>query len=111
MDAIEQGMNKSYVEIRKMYDIVKSSIRQYFSRMLIDNNDNNRLDCWYPIFRNQEYFGLSENNMPYVNQMYQDSEGRIWIHIDGYDKDSFNELDEFSTDDIIDFIEQIELES
>lgn len=109
--SFEDCENKTPVQIMRMYNELKQSIRLYFSRMLMDNNDNNRLDCWYPIFRNQEYFGLSENNMPYVNQLYQDSEGRIWIHIDGYDKDSFNELDEFSTDDIIDFIEQIELES
>lgn len=108
MDAIEQGMNKSYVEIRKMYDIVKSSIRQYFSRMLMDHDENNRLDCFYPIFRNKEYFGLGELEMPYVDKMYQINDGTIWIHIYGNDEDSWSELDEFDTDDLIDFIQQIE---
>lgn len=109
MDTIEQGMNKSYVEIRKMYDIVKSSIRQYFSSMLMDHDENNRLDCFYPIFRNRDYFGLGELEKPFVNQMYQMNDGTIWLHIDGIG-DVWNELDEFDIEDIIEFIGNIENE-
>lgn len=109
MDTIEQGINKSYVEIRKMYDIVKSSIRQYFSRMLMDYDENNRLDCFYPIFRNQDYFGLGELEKPFINQMYQMNDGTIWLHIDGM-LDTWNELDDFDIEDIVEFIGNIENE-
>ena len=109
MDQIEQGMNKSYIEIKKMYDIIKSSIRQYFSRMLMNHDENNRLDCFYPIFRNQDYFGLGELEKPFINQMYQMNDGTIWLHIDGM-LDTWNELDDFDIEDIIEFIGNIENE-
>lgn len=107
--SFEDCENKTPVQIMRMYNELKQSIRLYFSRMLMDHDENNRLDCFYPIFRNQDYFGLGELEKPFINQMYQMNDGTIWLHIDGM-LDTWNELDDFEIEDIIEFIENIENE-
>lgn len=107
----EKAQNMSVEEILLHNDITRQAIRNYMWRMLRGHDDKNILECHYPIFRNREYFGLGELEMPNVDKMHQMNDGTIWIHIYGNDEDSWSELDEFDTDDLVSFIENIELES
>lgn len=109
----EEASVVSYKKILFKYDVLRQMIRNYMSNMLSSemHDDKNILECHYPIFRNRDYFGLGELEMPYVDKMYQMNDGTIWLHIYGNDEDSWSELDEFDTDDLVSFIENIELES
>ena len=96
MNTTEKAMNKSKKEIEEMYNVLKESIRCFLSRMLIDNEQD------------REAFGLGELQKLHVDKMYQTNEGLIWIHFEGCDEESWSEIDEFSVDDLVDFIHQIE---
>ena len=106
----EEASVTSYEIIMFKYNVLKQMIRNYISHMLSAemHDDRNILECNYPIFRNREYFGLGELEMPYVDKMYMLNDGTIWLHIYGNDEDSWSELDEFDTDDLVSFIENIE---
>jgi hypothetical protein len=107
MNTTEKAMNKSKKEIEEMYNVLKESIRCFLSRMLIDNEQGNPLKCSY-VFGDREAFGLGELQKLHVDKMYQTNEGLIWIHFEGCDEESWSKIDEFSVDDLIDFIHQIE---
>lgn len=107
-EIINSGMNKSIQDLEEEFDILWESIRQWFSRFLMDHEENNKLECSYPIFRNRDYFGLSENDMPYVDIMYTDNEGLSYIHIYGEDELEFHEISEYDIEDLFELMKQME---
>lgn len=93
-------------DIRKKYHDLQDEIRKYFLEMLDGYDNDNRMNCYYPIFRNQDYFGLGEMEKPFVNQMWKEG-NNVYFHIDGMD-DSYTEMGEYNIDDLVEFISEIE---
>lgn len=111
MDEIfEKASNTSTEKIHLQYDVLRQMVRNYLSNMLSKDmhDEKNILECEFPIFRNRDYFGLGELEMPFVDRMYMLNDGTIWIHIYGEDDETWSELDEFDIEDMVYFIENID---
>ena len=62
---IELGQNRSLEEIKNMLSIVRESIRQFFSRLLMDTSVDNPKQCRI-IISTPEDMGLSELLKPTI---------------------------------------------
>ena len=102
----EQAANKTPEKIREFYDdmfcptehYMRSMLRQYFSRNLIDTSEE------YPLYTDIVFsydgmFGLSSLEMPRIVEMFQDSEGIIWCREEGVG--SCCELDFYSIHELM----------
>lgn len=106
----EQAANKSFDDIYSFYNeefypmeyFLRSMIRQYISRNLIDKTEDNPLDCDI-VVENQETFGLSSLEMPRIVKMWQDEQGIIWCQEQGIDEPA--ELDFYSPYELMSIIE------
>lgn len=101
-------MTEELKQIKDAYLLLESSIREWFSKLLANHDEDTKLYCRYPIFTNQEYFGMSELEKSYVDEMWQTNEGKIFIHIEGTGEDECCEISEFIIEDLLDFMENIE---
>lgn len=104
---IELAHNRSYEEICNMTILLKESIRQYFSRLLMDTDAENPKQCWY-ILDTPESVGLSDALKPTLVSMYQDpSEGYIYFLFEGCEEyESFDYYDISVLFDILSAIER-----
>lgn len=103
---IELAHNKSCEEIVNIALLLDESIRQYFSRLLVDTDAENPKQC-YHIISTPEDMGLSDLEKPTLVSMYQDpSEGYIYLLFEGNEK--YVELEELETHFAIYIIQQID---
>ena len=106
-EIFEKASTMTVEDIFLYRDIVRQAIRNKLSGLLIDSREDDVYECQFPIYRNREYFGLSELEMPYIDMMYSDNDGHIWLHLEGDDDDRWTELEDFDTDDMVEFIKEI----
>lgn len=93
-------LNKSLAEIKSAYlsllateDEVREMMRNWFSRNLMDTNENNKVECNICL-EDEETFGLSSNDIPHVVGMWQyPTEGYIIFDMRGGHSLDFDELD------------------
>ena len=103
---IELGQNSSLEEIKNMVSIVRESIRQFFSRMLMDTSADNPKQCRITI-STPEDMGLSDMLKPTVIAMYQDPvEGIIYFLFEGCS--DYEEFDNIDNDTLMQIMEEIE---
>lgn len=108
MKNTNKEMNKTFDKIYSLLCELKESVRDYFSRLLMDYNENNKLSCFYP-FGDKDAFGLSELEKLHIDQLYQQqNEGIIWFHFEGEAENTFHELNELCLEDLIELIKNIE---
>lgn len=104
-EIIEKSLNKSFEEIQEIAILLRESMRQYFSRMLIDNDEENPMLCDI-IINSPENFGLNDAQIPHLTGLFSLlNEGIIYIQIDN---DEYIEFDEFSLDTLYWIIKSIE---
>ena len=103
---IELGQNRSLEEIKNMDSIVRESIRQFFSRMLMDTSADNPKQCRITI-STPEDMGLSDMLKQTVIEMYQDPvEGIIYFLFDGCS--DYEEFDNIDNDTLMQIMEEID---
>lgn len=96
--ADEQAANKSFDDIYSFYTeefypmeyFMRSMIRQYLSRNLMDTSEDNPLECDITV-ETDNACGLSSLEMPRISKMYQEN-GIIWCEVD----DVWADLEDFS---------------
>lgn len=105
-------LNKSLAEIKSAYlsllaeeDDVREMMRNWFSRNLMDTNENKKVECNICL-EDEETFGLSSNDIPHVVGMWQyPTEGYIIFDMrGGYSLD----FDELETDQLLVIMEESE---
>lgn len=105
-------MNKNLAEIKSAYlsllateDEVREMIRNWFSRNLMDTNEDNPVEC-HICLEDEETFGLSSNDIPHIIGMWQfPVEGYIIFNMrGGYQLD----FDELETDQLLAIMEDSE---
>ena len=103
---IELGQNRSLEEIKNMLSIVRESIRQFFSRLLMDTSADNPKQCRI-IISTPEDMGLSELLKPTIIAMYQEpTDGVIYFLFEGCS--DYEEFDNFDNDALMQIMEEIE---
>ena len=103
---IELGQNRSFEEIKNMLSIVRESIRQFFSRLLMDTNADNPKQCRITI-STPEDMGLSELLKPTIIAMYQEpTDGVIYFLFEGCS--DYEEFDNLDNDALMQIMEEIE---
>lgn len=105
---IELGQNRSLEEIKNMLSIVRESIRQFFSRLLMDTSADNPKQCRITI-STPEDMGLSELLKPTIIAMYQEpTDGVIYFLFEGCS--DYEEFDNIDNDALMQIMEEIEEE-
>lgn len=97
----EQAANKSFDDIYAFYNeefypmeyFLRSMIRQYLSRNLMNTSEEHPLECDI-IVETEDAFGLSTLEMPRIEKMFLEPiNGVIWLKERGID--DFRDLDTF----------------
>lgn len=97
-------INAEAVKMNKYEALVRQMLRDYFSRHLAKNSEDNPLEVNITI-QPQEAFALSSLNLPRLTEMWQHpSEGAITFVIDDVETD----FDIMYTDDLIYILNQLE---
>ena len=103
--------NKTYSEIKEYFnssydeDTMREMLRNYFSRNLMDTNQDNIIKCEFPL-DSEESFGLSTLQMPWVKGMWQhQSEGYIMFVFEGDDYEL--EMDDLSVYELIQILDHV----
>ena len=97
--------NKSFQDIKQMYDDLLESIRHNLSLKLMDTSEDNPLEVYIPL----EYgiVGLSTLEMPTITKIYQHpSDGIIYVRFEEDDYDT--ELDSLYMEDVIQILKELE---
>ena len=83
----------------------REELRRKFSSILINNSEENPLECDIYLDMKDSY-GLSSLDMPEIISLFQEpSEGIIWINIKGYPMPI--EFDDFLEDDLEYILKQL----
>ena len=97
-------MNKTYSEIKEYFnssydeDTMREMLRNYFSRNLMDTNQDNIIKCEFTL-ETDEAFGLSTLQMPWVKGMWQHpSEGYTVFVFEGGQE---MEMDDLSVEELM----------
>lgn len=109
---IQLAMNKNVDEINAMYqhckdqnDILVEAIRQNLSRLLMDTNENNKIDC--DIILESEAMGLSDLEKTNIISAWQEpTEGTIWFNIYGYEGEI--NLDDIALEDQVIIVNELD---
>lgn len=98
--------NRSLAEIETTYEqyqylenMVRESMRRYLSRILADTSENNPLKKKICLV-NEEGFGLSSLNFPWIYEMWQNADGVICFVFDAAGGDVV-EFDLMLTEDLL----------
>ena len=107
---MEHTMNRTPKEIIEMFNNtdndVRETIRNYFSRQLMDTNENNKLEVDIVVDAD-DAMGLSSLELPNIIRMWQHpSEG--WITFETYGG-GFYDFDDFSTRELIQIMNDFSL--
>lgn len=110
---MEHLMNKTLDEIKTAYnecmqdeDDIREMIRLRLSRILMDNGQDNPMECEIAL-ETDDCCGMSSLLMPWVTKMWQDEcEGLIYFEIDG--KGWPKEFDDMTTEELMIIIEGCE---
>ena len=103
---IELSQNRSLEEIKSMVSIVRESIRNFFSRMLMDTSADNPKQCRITIYTPED-MGLSDMLKPTVIAMYQEPvEGIIYFLFEGCS--NYEEFDNIDNDILMQIMEEID---
>ena len=94
----EQAANKSFDDIYAFYNeqyypmeyFMRSMIRQYLSRNLMDTSEDKPFECDITV-ETDNACGLSSLEMPRITAMYQEN-GIIWCEVD----ETWADLEDFS---------------
>jgi hypothetical protein len=105
-------LNKTLAEIKSAYlsllateEEVREMMRNWFSRNLMDTNEENPVEC-HICLEDEEAFGLSSNDIPHIVGMWQfPVEGYIVFNMRGGYQLDFDELD---TDQLLAIMEESE---
>lgn len=105
-----ETMNKTYSEIKEYFnssydeDTMREMLRNYFSRNLMDTNQDNITKCDFTL-ETDETLGLSTLQMPCVKGMWQHpSEGYIvFVFEGGYEL----EMDDLSVEELMKILENV----
>lgn len=105
-------LNRSLAEIKSAYlslltdeDNVREMMRNWFSRYLMDTNENNVVEC-HICLEDVETFGLSSNDIPHIIGMWQfPIEGYIVFNMRGGYQLDFDDMD---TDQLLMIMEECE---
>lgn len=88
-------MNKNAKEIEQMYNEVRQEIRDFISRILMDTNEDNKMECNL-ILDSPEDCGISDLYKPIIKFIWQvPTSGEICVE---FDDDTQADLDELSLD-------------
>ena len=105
-------MNKSVSELKDLFlklmkqeDELRESMRNYLSRTLMFNDEKNKLRCEICL-EAPEAMGLSSLDMPWVDEMWQDS-ANGWISFKT-DTGAIIDFDDLSTQEIMGIIEDLD---
>ncbi|MBQ3950728.1 MAG: hypothetical protein II661_09655 [Bacteroidales bacterium] len=94
----EEAANKSFDDIYAFYNeeyypmeyFIRSMIRQYISRNLMDTSEDKPLECEITV-ETDNACGLSSLQMPHISAMYQEDD-IIWCEVD----DVWADFEDFS---------------
>lgn len=103
---VELAHNQSHQAILNISHFLEESIRQYFSRLLMDTDAENPLTCHY-VIETPEDCGLSDLEKPTLISMYQDpTEGYMYFLFEGTEE--YCDFEEFSLSALMLIINAIE---
>ena len=105
-------MNKSVPELKNLFlklmeqeDELRELMRNYLSRTLMFNDENNKLQCSICL-EVPDAMGLSSLDMPWVDEVWQDTaEGYISFKLD---TGAVIDFDNLSTQELMGFIEDLD---
>ena len=105
-------MNKSVPELKNLFhklmeqeDELRESMRNYLSRTLMHYDENNKLRCEICL-EIPEAMGLSSLDMPWVDEMWQDS-ANGWISFKT-DTGAIIDFDDLSTQELMGIIADLD---
>jgi hypothetical protein len=105
MNKTAQEIKNSFLDLMKHEDELRGSMRNYLSRALMFNDENNKLECNICLDI-PEAMGLSSLNMPWVDEVWQDTaNGYINFKLD---TGAIVDFDDLSTQELMGFIEDLE---
>ena len=97
-------INSEAIKLNKLEERVRQMLRDYFSRLLADHDEDNPMEVNITI-EPKGAFGLSSNDLPYLTEMWMNpTEGWITFYIDDVETD----FDWMPTEELIQIANEIE---
>lgn len=97
-------INAEAIKLNKLEERVRQMLRDYFSRLLMNHDEENPLEVKITI-QPKEAFGLSSNDLPHLSEMWMNpTEGWITFCID----DVATDFDWMPTEELIQIANEIE---
>ena len=94
---IEFASNRSLAEIESVRDFLQMCIRQYFSRLMMNTDEDKRYSCNIPI-----------NVSLIVSEIWQQPcEGLIFINVGTHEKEDLRYLEDLSIEEQIGLLDKI----
>lgn len=94
---MEMAGNRSLTEIESVRDFLLMSVRLYFSRLLMNTDEDNRYLC-----------KISVNGSYYVSELWQQPcDGFIFINVGSHDKEDVRYLENLPIEDQITILDKI----
>ena len=100
MNRTVKDIEDSFSQYQYLEKMIKESIRKYLSRLLINTSEDNPLKCKICL-TNEEGFGLSTLNYPWIYEIWQHpTEGIIYFNYDP-DGEDLVEFDHMWVEDLV----------